>query len=43
MLERLNREIRRRTHVVWVFPNQDAYIHLVTSYLMENHEDLMLV
>lgn len=39
MLERLNREIRRRTNVIGVFPNQDSYIRLVTSYLMEYHED----
>jgi len=39
MLERLNREIRRRSQVVGVFPSQDAYIRLVTSYLMEYHED----
>ena len=39
MLERLNREIRRRTHAVGVFPDQNAYIRLVTSYLMVYHED----
>ena len=39
MLERLNREIHRRTNVVGVFPNQDSYIRLETNYLMEYHED----
>lgn len=39
MLERLNKEIRRRTNVVGIFPGKDSYIRLVTTYLMEYEEE----
>lgn len=39
LLERLNREIRRRTSAVGIFLNLDSYTRLVTTYLMEYAED----
>ena len=38
-LEWLNREIRRRSSVVGIFPSTDSYIRLITSYLLEYSED----
>lgn len=39
VLERLHREIRRRTAVVGVFPSIDSYVRLVTTYLIEYSEE----
>ena len=39
VLERTNREIRRRSRVVEVFPSIGSYLRLVTSYLIEYTED----
>jgi putative transposase len=39
MLERLNEEIKRRTHVVRIFPNEAACLRLVRALAQEIHED----
>jgi len=39
VLERTNREIRRRSRMVDVFPSVESYLRLVTCYLLEYTED----
>lgn len=39
MLERLNEEIKRRTHVVRIFPNQASCLRLVRALTAEQHEE----
>lgn len=38
-LERLSQEIKRRTRIVRVFPNEDSCLRLVSAILMEFNEE----
>jgi putative transposase len=39
MLERLNQELKRRTHVVRIFPNSESCLRLVRALAVETHEN----
>ena len=39
MLERLNQELKRRTHVVRIFPNAESCLRLVRALTVETHEN----
>jgi transposase-like protein len=39
MLERFNEEIKRRTHVVRIFPNEASCLRLIRALAVETHEE----
>jgi putative transposase len=38
LLERLCQEVKRRTRVVGIFPNESACLRLISAFLMEKSE-----
>jgi putative transposase len=39
MLERLNQELKRRTHVIRIFPDEESALRLIRALAVEIHED----
>ena len=38
-IERLNGEIKRRTNVVGIFPNDESVLRLITAVVVETHDE----
>ncbi len=38
MLERYNEEVRRRTRVVRIFPNEASFLRLIRALAVETHD-----
>ena len=39
LIERLNQELKRRTHVIRIFPNEESALRLIRALAVEIHED----
>lgn len=39
LLERLNQELKRRTHVVRIFPHEQGCLRLIRALVAEQHEE----
>ena len=39
MLERINQELKRRTHVIRIFPNEESCLRLIRALAVEIHEE----